>query len=151
MFSLSVSTVSSSEKKLIAKGIQSETRVAAKERFWVVFLLALLAAANTLLSGYTLGYPSSALLDLENIAGNRSTFASDSTTTNLFGAMAPIGGLVGGAVAGWFADNLGRKITLILTVIPNIIGWTLIGVSWWIYNVAAFGAVILLGRFISGL
>jgi facilitated trehalose transporter len=150
MFSLSVSTVSSSEKKLIAKGIQSETRVAAKERFWVVFLLALLAAANTLLSGYTLGYPSSALLDLENIAGNRSTFASDSTTTNLFGAMAPIGGLVGGAVAGWFADNLGRKITLILTVIPNIIGWTLIGVSWWIYNVAAFGAVILLGRFISG-
>ena len=65
-------------------------------------------------------------------------------------AIAPFGALFGGAVAGWSADRLGRKPTLFLTVIPNFIGWSLLGVSWFCYNPIGFKILVLTGRFLSG-
>ena len=45
---------------------------------------------------------------------------------------------------------MGRRPTLIITLLPYLLGWTLIGVSWFIKNVLAFKVVIMAGRFISG-
>ena len=45
---------------------------------------------------------------------------------------------------------MGRRPTLIITLLPYLLGWTLLGVSWFIKNVLAFKVVIMAGRFISG-
>lgn len=64
--------------------------------------------------------------------------------------MAPIGAVFGGALAGWSIDGFGRKPTLILTGVPNFIGYTALGVSWYIKKKIYFDVVLLLGRFLTG-
>ena len=53
-------------------------------------------------------------------------------------------------VAGSSADILGRRPTIIIALLPYFVGWTMLGISWYIKNVLAFKVVILAGRFISG-
>ena len=64
--------------------------------------------------------------------------------------IAPIGSLFGGILAGFSADKLGRKRTVVLNAVSYLLGWTLLGVSWYIENATAFKVVIMAGRFISG-
>ena len=65
-------------------------------------------------------------------------------------AMSPIGAVLGGLIAGWSADGLGRKPSLLLTAVPSTIGWSAIGATYFIENKLAFDAVILIGRFLTG-
>ena len=58
--------------------------------------------------------------------------------------------MFGGLLAGFSADKLGRKPTVILNAVPYLVGWTMIGVSWYVTNVPAFNVLIMSGRFISG-
>lgn len=64
--------------------------------------------------------------------------------------MAPLGALVGGGIAGWLVDRFGRKSTLILTGLPNFVGWFLLGVSYFITFRPVFVMMLLVGRFFSG-
>ena len=138
----------------------------APERLWSVALLAFITATFTMIGGYTLGYPSSSLLDLRNMTHGRS-IESGSIMENVYGvsfvvefsahycllnlqAIAPVGSLFGGTLAGFSADKLGRKPTVVLTAVSYLVGWTLLGVSWYINNATAFKVVIMAGRFISG-
>ena len=64
--------------------------------------------------------------------------------------MSPIGAMLGGLIAGWSADNLGCKPSLLLTAIPSFIGWMAVGATWFIENKLAFDIIILAGRLLTG-
>ena len=54
------------------------------QRLWSITLIALVTATFTMIGGYTLGYPSSSLLDLRNMTHNRS-IKSGSIMENVYG------------------------------------------------------------------
>ena len=56
----------------------------APERLWSVALLAFITATFTMIGGYTLGYPSSSLLDLRSMTHGRS-IESGSIMENVYG------------------------------------------------------------------
>lgn len=67
-------------------------------------------------------------------------------------AMAPIGAVVGAAAAGFLSDIFGRKLTLILTGLPHLIGWLCLAGSYDLRNInSIFVLFLLLGRFFTGL
>ena len=55
-----------------------------QQRVWAVTLFSVLAASTSLLAGYTLAFPSSALLDLRGLHDNR-TFYHNKLMEGLFG------------------------------------------------------------------
>ena len=65
--------------------------------------------------------------------------------------MAPIGAIFGGPVAGWIADVLGRKMALMLVAIPYLSGYLMITYAHLSYNPIGFRAVLLIGRFFTGI
>ena len=65
-------------------------------------------------------------------------------------AIGPVGSLFGGTLAGFFADTFGRKLTVILTAVSYFVGWTMLGVSWYIKNAVAFKIILMVGRCITG-
>lgn len=83
-----------------------------------------IASVTTLLARYTLGYPSSALLELSELP-NEYAFTNETILPDLFGSFAPLGALFGSSIAGWTADGLGRKPALIISSLPNLNGWLL--------------------------
>ena len=64
--------------------------------------------------------------------------------------MAPVGAILGGPVAGWFADYLGRKIALLLVAIPYLCGYLMITYAHLICDPTGFKTVLFLGRFFTG-
>ena len=54
-------------------------------RIWTVTLFSFLAAFSAVLSGYTLAFPSSALIDLRNSTTNTSRFVKGSSIEDCFG------------------------------------------------------------------
>ena len=54
------------------------------QRLWSITLIALVTATFTMIGGYTLGYPSSSLLDLRNMTHNRS-IKNGSIMENVYG------------------------------------------------------------------
>ncbi|XP_003389392.2 PREDICTED: facilitated trehalose transporter Tret1-like [Amphimedon queenslandica] len=119
------------------------------ERLWSTSIVALAAALSPLVGGYALGYPSSSLINLSNMTHNRS-LVNGSVLVDTYGALVPFGALFGGAMAGFSADTLGRKPTIIIALLPYFVGWILLGISWFINNSIAFKVIILVGRFITG-
>lgn len=65
-------------------------------------------------------------------------------------ALAPLGALFGGAGAGWTADLLGRKPTLLLSAVPNLIGWLLLALANYCTTPTLFKFLLLAGRFVTG-
>ena len=65
--------------------------------------------------------------------------------------MAPLGAIFGGPIAGWIADALGRKMALLLVIIPYLGGYLMITYAHYSCNAIGFRAVLFLGRFFSGI
>ena len=63
----------------------------------------------------------------------------------------PIGALLASPVAGALSDWIGRKTSMLITGIPNVIGWIMIAVSPYVTNPLVFKLVILSGRFLTGI
>ena len=65
-------------------------------------------------------------------------------------AMAPVGAIFGGPIAGWIADHLGRKAALMLVGILYLSGYLMIVYSHMLNSATAFKTILLLGRFLTG-
>jgi len=61
----------------------------------------------------------------------------------------PIGALFGAPMAGWLADSIGRKSTLMVNSLPLAIGWLLIILSTATTGVL-FRPLLFAGRFVTG-
>ena len=65
-------------------------------------------------------------------------------------AFAPVGALFGGPIAGVIADRWGRKLALLLAGVPYLVGYLMMTLAHLIGDVAAFKAVLLTGRLLTG-
>lgn len=65
--------------------------------------------------------------------------------------MAPLGAIFGGPIAGWIADAVGRKMALLLVILPYLTGYMMIIYAHYSYTLSGFRAVLLLGRFFTGI
>ncbi len=61
-----------------------------------------------------------------------------------------MGGLFGGLIAGWLADKLGRKTTIILTSVPYLSGYFIILCAVLAEHGIIFKVVLMVGRFLTG-
>lgn len=65
-------------------------------------------------------------------------------------ALAPVGAVFGGPIAGWIADHAGRKTALMLVGIPYLVGYLMMVYAHFITNSIGFKMVLLTGRFFTG-
>ena len=66
-------------------------------------------------------------------------------------AVAPLGAILGGGMAGWTSEGLGRKPTIVLACVPNIVGWLLLASANCLHSTGAvFKTIIFTGRFFTG-
>ncbi|OXA62593.1 Facilitated trehalose transporter Tret1 [Folsomia candida] len=103
-------------------------------------IASLVATFGTFCSGTVLAWTSTVNPQLKETKdiGN----LTDSNLS-LIASIAVIGALISGAAAGFSIDKIGRRLTIILLVIPFILGWGLVAF-------AQDYAVMLVGRFITG-
>lgn len=62
----------------------------------------------------------------------------------------PLGAFLGSPIGGLVSDWMGRKMSLMLSGVPNLVGWCLIVLSPHTGNPAVFKGLILVGRFLAG-
>ncbi|XP_031555263.1 solute carrier family 2, facilitated glucose transporter member 8-like [Actinia tenebrosa] len=108
------------------------------ERVSRMVLATFVAALGPLSFGYCLGYSSSALLDLQN---EEKQVKLDNNQGSWFGALIALGAALGSPLGGWTIEALGRKGTIMFSVIPFELGWLLISFAfnhWMLY----FGRLI---------
>ncbi len=69
----------------------------------------------------------------------------------LLQALGPLGAILGGGVAGWTSEGVGRKPTIVLACVPNILGWLLLASANSLHSTGAvFKTIIFTGRFFTG-
>ncbi|GAB6023614.1 Facilitated trehalose transporter Tret1 [Chamberlinius hualienensis] len=99
------------------------------------------AAIGSIGLGSVIGYTSPAIPDLNS--RSNSPYRLVSIEIAMVASIISIGGLIGEPIGGYVLDKIGRKMTLILSAFPFVIGWLLIAAS---TNVA----MMYVGRFITG-
>ena len=57
---------------------------------------------------------------------------------------------MGGPIAGWISDRMGRKPALVLVSVPYLTGYMMITYARFATDPVLFKAVLLIGRFFSG-
>ncbi len=65
-------------------------------------------------------------------------------------ALGSIGAMIGGPIAGWISDRMGRKPALMLVSIPYLTGYLMITYARFASDAVLFKVVLLIGRFLSG-
>lgn len=89
--------------------------------------------------GAAIGYssPAVAAFECDNVtaiivSGEDDTFCLDKTERGLFNGSLSIGALLGCIIAGFLLNSIGRKGTMLVSVVPLLLGWALIGklVGW---------------------
>lgn len=61
-----------------------------------------------------------------------------------------IGAIFGGPIGGLVADSWGRKTSLAINITPYLLGYFIILTTYLIQHAATFMAVIVIGRFFTG-
>ena len=64
-------------------------------------------------------------------------------------ALVPLGALAGGG-AGLVADRVGRKPAVLMSAVPNLIGWFLLCLAHYLTDPSTFKSLILIGRLFTG-
>ncbi|XP_071525088.1 facilitated trehalose transporter Tret1-like [Panulirus ornatus] len=112
------------------------------------YLAAFSASMGAMAVGSVIGYsaPASAAFRWQNSTDNATSegFYLGKEERSWFAGTMSIGALLGCMVAGYTIKTIGRKGTMLLSVIPLIIGWALIGLA---QNLA----MLLCGRILCGL
>ncbi len=88
--------------------------------------------------GYTVGFTS---LALEELRGNGHL---EQWAAGWFGSLPMLGAIPGSLIGGKLVDKSGRKLTLFLQTIPNIIGWFMLATC-------SHVSLLLIGRLLTGI
>ena len=116
------------------------------------FYYAIVAAFGSLGFGFTIVYSSPFLEDMSR----RTNFTlwnegfEDCVHQSLVGPLAPIGGVVGGLLSSLVIGLFGLVFSLITAGVMFVVGWAMIGASWFVSSPASFRMLILTGRFVTG-
>jgi len=96
---------------------------------------------SSILAGLVIGYSSPALANMERDPDIK----MDALELSLFGSIPCLTAAVGGILAGYLASTIGRKRTILITLVPYALGFLLI-----FYSKKSIASIIL-GRAITGL
>ena len=88
-----------------------------RENPYKLFIIVACAYLGPFSFGYTIGYSSPAIPQLENEK------LLSSSQSGWFGSLLTVGAMLGGPVAGWFVEKYGRKWTINISSFPFILGW----------------------------
>ena len=95
------------------------------------------ASFGVLVTGFTFGYSSPVIMPLQKEG------ILDNNNTGLFASLFYLGAMFGSIFAGSISNHIGRKATLLLCCLPEVLGWFLI--------VSANNATqLIIGRFLTG-
>ncbi|XP_064536077.1 facilitated trehalose transporter Tret1-2 homolog [Drosophila montana] len=106
------------------------------------FLAAIAVGLCSFCVGFTNGYTSPALPLMED--RSKTDFEVTKQAASWIGGIMPLAGLVGGVCGGPLIVYVGRRLTILLTAVPFILAWLLIGFATSVW-------FVLTGRLIAGL
>ncbi|XP_077989711.1 solute carrier family 2, facilitated glucose transporter member 8-like isoform X2 [Glandiceps talaboti] len=104
-----------------------------------LYIATAVAVLGSLSFGYTLGYTSSANPDMKDKG------ILDDNTASWFGAVVALGAMIGGPIAGWLVEFGGRKLCVMASALPFVIGWLCISISHGILS------LLMIGRILTGI
>lgn len=107
---------------------------------WNSILCTVIICLGSFVFGEVTAYTSPAMNDLNN---HRHPFSVNDEQNSWVGSVSTLGALVGGLLVGTYMDLIGRKLALMATTVPFIVGWVIIAGS------PSF-ACLLVGRVITG-
>ncbi|GBM51383.1 Facilitated trehalose transporter Tret1 [Araneus ventricosus] len=126
------------KSKTMLVNCQSEPK--SKNGFRKMYLAAVAALSFAIAAGMVCGYSASATANMKR---KSSPVRPSLEETAWIGSIMALGAVLGGIVASWLCNKLGRKGTLMISSIPFLIGWVFIAY-------ADKLVYIYIGRFITG-
>uniref|UniRef100_A0A8C5DZ20 Solute carrier family 2, facilitated glucose transporter member 8 n=1 Tax=Gouania willdenowi TaxID=441366 RepID=A0A8C5DZ20_GOUWI len=89
-----------------------------------LYLATFVSVLGPLSFGFVLGYSSPAIPDLTTIDDPHLRLNDDQASW--FGSIVTLGAMVGGLLAGWMVERIGRKLSLMFSSLPFVFGFTII-------------------------
>lgn len=106
-------------------GSRSDTSLVARPSYVTQYVAGISATFGAMAMGTVLGYSSPAGLQLTS--NSTTGIHLDENENTWFASTMNLGALVGGPITGLLMNNIGRKGTMLASIVPFLLGWGLIG------------------------